>query len=97
LEPKFYCKHTGESAYLGPGTYNDHDVFKKLNKQPCSALMKKIGMLEPEESKKQCYIMVGQSIKYEPAWVVGRQKFTEGDHQGFLEKTNVKDCRKSVS
>ena len=54
-------------------------------------------MLEPEESKKQCYIMVGQSIKYEPAWVVGRQKFTEGDHQGFLEKTNVKDCRKSVS
>jgi len=26
-EPKFYCKYTGESVYLGPGSYNDHESF----------------------------------------------------------------------
>jgi hypothetical protein len=58
-DPQFYCKFTGESAFLGPGSYNDHENFKNMNRQPCSALMKKIGILEDEESKKQCYIMVG--------------------------------------
>lgn len=31
-EPQFYCKHTGESAFLGPGTYNDHENFKNMNR-----------------------------------------------------------------
>ena len=26
-ESKFYCKYTGESVYLGPGSYNDHESF----------------------------------------------------------------------
>jgi hypothetical protein len=30
--------------------------------------MKKNQGLEVEESKKGCYIMIGDAIKYEPAW-----------------------------
>ena len=30
--------------------------------------MKKNTQLDAEESKKGCYIMIGQAIKYEPAW-----------------------------
>ena len=31
-----YCKGSGASCYLGPGSYNDHESFIKLNKQACS-------------------------------------------------------------
>lgn len=27
------------SSYLGPGTYNDHNSFLKLNKIPCASIM----------------------------------------------------------
>ena len=27
------------SAYLGPGTYNDHETYLNLNKMPCPSLM----------------------------------------------------------
>ena len=52
--------------------------------------MKKIGLLDDEESKKQCYIMVGQQIKFEPAWVTGK-------HKAFLEEANLGDCRRSAT
>jgi hypothetical protein len=59
--------------------------------------MKKIGILEEDESKKQCYIMVGHQIKYEPAWVMGKQRGEDLDHRGFLRDTRLDNCAKSVS
>lgn len=39
-EPRFknapvYDKGTGQTCYLGPGSYNDHDNFISLNKASC--------------------------------------------------------------
>lgn len=59
--------------------------------------MKKVGLLDEEESKKPCYIMVGQQIKYEPAWVQDHHKKANFDHRKFLEETNVNNCIKSVT
>ena len=89
-EPKMYCKHTGESAFLGPGSYNEHENFNSLTKKPCTAVMKQLTLLDKEESKKQCYVMVGQQIKYEPAWA-------SGEHKKFLNETSVSECKKSVT
>ena len=41
--------------------------------------MKKITMLEPEESKKQCYILVNGLIKYDPAWLTQKDKLMSHD------------------
>ena len=51
-EAKYYDQHTGESVYLGPGSYNEHESFKKQAAKPCSALMKKVGLFDEEEAKK---------------------------------------------
>lgn len=66
--------------------------------------MKKVDLLENEESKKQCYIYVGQQIKYEPGWVNDYQKHNikttqnmSVNHRGFLEHTGVRNNSKSVT
>lgn len=51
---------------MGPGTYNDHESFLKLKKMPCPAIIKKVTGIPEDENGKTCYIMVGQSIIYEP-------------------------------
>ncbi len=35
----FFNHGSGVSAFLGPGSYNDHDDFIKLVKIPCSVAM----------------------------------------------------------
>ena len=67
-EAKFYCKNTGESVYLGPGSYNHHQSFARQVAKPCTAMMRKPGVLDDDEGKKQCYVMVGDQIKFDPAW-----------------------------
>ena len=32
-----YDKGTGQTCYLGPGSYNDHDNFISMTKQSCSS------------------------------------------------------------
>lgn len=58
-EAPLYCKGSGQSIYTGPGSYNDHEKFAKIKTKPCSTLMKNSSYLPKEESKKQCYIMIG--------------------------------------
>lgn len=41
--------------------------------------------------------MVGQQIKYEPAWVSSNMKETGFNHKGFLDETNVSNCTRSVT
>jgi len=48
--------------------------FNNLKKKPCSAVMKKIGYLTQEESKKQCYLLDQQSIRYDHAWLTSKDK-----------------------
>lgn len=64
-----FCPHTGQTLYLGPGSYNAHLSFKQLDKKPCPTVIKQIGILPKTETGKQQYIMVGSQIKYEPAWI----------------------------
>ena len=32
-----YCKGSGATCFLGPGSYNDHDAFKAIRKTSCPA------------------------------------------------------------
>jgi hypothetical protein len=59
-EAPLFCTGTGESVYTGPGSYFDHEKFLKQTKKPCNTVMKNSSYLPKEESKKQCYVMVGQ-------------------------------------
>ena len=34
-----YCKGSGATCFLGPGSYNDHQAFKKLRKPSCPTKM----------------------------------------------------------
>lgn len=65
---RFYCKLSGQSVCVGPGTYNYHENFLCQNRSSCTAQMKEGMHLNNQESKKQCYVMIGPQIKYEPAW-----------------------------
>lgn len=40
-----------------------------MNLSPCQSIMKKISALPSTESGKPCYIMIGQSIKYDPTFL----------------------------
>ena len=44
------------------------------------------------ESGKQYYIMIGDQIKYEPAWVAPKSRAKKS-----LNQTNASDCLKSVT
>lgn len=63
---RFYCIENGQSVFCGPGAYEDVHAFKKLSSQPCTVKLTHSAYLGPEESKKQCYIMIGDQIKFEP-------------------------------
>ena len=56
------------TVFTGPGCYNDIENYKKLTKRPCSSLMKKPSAIPETESGKPCYIMIGDALKYEPAF-----------------------------
>ncbi len=49
--------------------------FNNMNKKPCTAVMKKISMLDEKESKKQCYVLMDGAIKFDPAWLTQKDKF----------------------
>ena len=38
---KFYCNGTGESVFVGPGSYQPLENFSAQNKKACAVLMKK--------------------------------------------------------
>jgi hypothetical protein len=63
-DQRYFCKLSGQSISVGPGTYQ----ALKL-KSPCLSLIKDSAYLTKEEAKKQEYVMVGQQIKYDPAWI----------------------------
>ena len=65
-EERFYCNTNGQSAYVGPGAYEGAEQLKKLQRQPCSALLKKSSQLGPAESREGCYVMAGHVLKFEP-------------------------------
>ena len=52
----------GATSFVGPGRYNDHESFSKLDKRPCSSVMRKITSVPHSESGKPSYIMVGHSL-----------------------------------
>jgi len=58
-ETPLYDKGTGESCFLGPGSYDDHESFIKMNKNSCCTAMNRITALPGKESGKQCYVMYG--------------------------------------
>ena len=62
-----------------------------MNKKPCTTVMKKDAHLEPGESRKECYIMVGQQIKYEPAFVSNKI------HKKALMYSSVDNGRRSLT
>ena len=64
-----FDERTGQSIYTGPGSYNDLENFVRLMKRPTTAIMKKSAYLTEEESKKPCYVMVGQQVKFDPIWL----------------------------
>ena len=66
--------------------------------------MKKLSLLDQDESKKQCYVYVGHQIKYEPAWIADYQKYNvdsmaqdKVNRREFLEENGVADCLTSVT
>ena len=56
------------TTFTGPGCYNDIENYKKLTQRPCSSLMKKPIAIPESEAGKPCYIMIGDTMKYEPAF-----------------------------
>ena len=48
-----YDKGTGQTCYLGPGSYNDHENFKNMTKQSCPS---KIVSLNPSNLELQCFL-----------------------------------------
>ena len=69
-EAPLICKKTGATVFLGPGSYNDHTSFIKFNKMPCSTKIQKPG---GKNYGNQEYIMIGDQIKYEPAWIMSKK------------------------
>ena len=69
-----FDKGTGQTCFLGPGSYNDHQSFIDLNVKACSSKIRPITALPKRESGQQCYLMFGDQIKYEPAWQTGSKK-----------------------
>jgi len=62
------------TAFTGPGSYYPEDNFKRSTNAPCMAVMKKISILEPNESKRGCYVMFGDQIKFDPSLSNPKQK-----------------------
>jgi hypothetical protein len=53
-DERFFCKLSGQSVCVGPGTYE-----AKQFKDPCKTVIKDSTYLDKEEAKKQEYIMIG--------------------------------------
>ena len=58
-EKSLVDKGTGQTCFLGPGSYNDQQAFYELTKQSCQSKMMPMTALPHKESGQQCYIMVG--------------------------------------
>lgn len=85
-------EHTSmTSQFAGPGRYNDQENFNKLTKAPCSIVMKKPAAIPESESGKPCYIMIGHSMKFEPAFLSTYSQVKE------LDEMNLpRDCSVSI-
>ena len=77
------------NAFTGPGRYNDHEDFQKLVKRPCSSVMRKPIAIPATESGKPCYIMIGDSIKFEPAFMSTYKQIKEHDNLNLSRDNTV--------
>lgn len=87
----FYCKQTGQSVFIGPGSYDPHKAKDKMIKSPCPTLIKPISLMDGKESGEQHYILVGHQIKYEPAWVLSP------DHKRVMNGLNVEGSTRTLA
>jgi len=77
------------NTFTGPGRYNDHENFQKLVKRPCSSVMRKPMCIPASESRKPCYIMIGDSIKFEPALMATHKQVKEHDNLNLHRDNSV--------
>jgi len=64
--------------FLAPGTYQDGHSFKLHNGDPCSAVYRSQSI--GNRAGDPCYIMCGNLVKYEPAFIQttqGKRKHTK--------------------
>lgn len=87
----FYDRGTGQSIFIGPGSYNAEEAAKKLAEQPCPTAIKPILLYEGGEAHEQHYIMVGDQIKYEPAWALN------SDHKATMKALNTAGNTKTLA
>lgn len=66
--------------------------------------MRQSKYLPKDESKKPCYILVGQQIKYDPTWVANvplydnyQLKKGKVEQGQILKETNSTECMKSLT
>ena len=97
-----YDSGSGSSVFLGPGSYNPMTSYNKLANKPCTAIFvsktasfipfqKRIGCLPEKESGEQHYIMVGNQIKFDPAWIMNDSL------KRTVKETCAEDAKKSIS
>ncbi len=60
-----------------------------LVKRPCSSVMRKPISIPASESGKPCYIMVGDSIKFEPAMMATQKQVKEYDNLNLSRDNSV--------
>lgn len=87
----FYDKGTGQSVFIGPGSYKAHEAASKLTAQPCPTMIKPIVLHEGKEPHEQHYIMIGEQIKYEPAWVLN------DDQKKVMKELNTAGCTRTLA
>lgn len=68
-DANYHCKATGGTVFTGPASYDPILNFKRLNQQPCSAVMKRETIFHGDECKKQSYGHVGKNLRYQPGWI----------------------------
>jgi hypothetical protein len=65
------------TCFVGPGRYNPQENFSKMDRRPCSSIMKRICAIPSSESGKPSYIMVGNQIKHEAAYLTTSKQRNE--------------------
>lgn len=71
--------------YVGPGAYESAEQLNKLQRPPCSAVLRKSSQLGPVESKENCYVMAGHVLKFEP----GLLKYYARDPKSKMTKKEM--------
>lgn len=86
-KPQLYCNQTGESAFVGPGAYEDLSSFLILNSQPCGVKMRQSSILSKNCDTSNVYSLIGQNLKYNPGF-----DYPNSKHQKLLCQINLHDC-----